>query len=83
MGFKLEKEYPAENIQKVTTLIPVIRPTKLMIRIPFVNILKAGGFIIWQSSGLKRFRFIGRGISQTDAQIVLDRVYSKFPQYKS
>ena len=80
-GFKSIKEYPADNIKKITTLFSFAGGNIVIKRSPFVN-QNMPMFILWHEHGLKRYRYFGRGLDMADAQRILESVYIKYPQYR-
>ncbi len=80
-GFKSTKEYPADNIKKISPIFALGRTTGVIRRSPFVN-SNMPAFMMWHNHGLKRYRSFGRGVDLADAQRILETIYSKFPQYK-
>jgi hypothetical protein len=80
-GFKDIKEYPAENIKKITTMFSFAGTNVIFKRSPYIN-QNMPAFMMWHNHGLKRYRTFGRAIDLADAQTILEAVYSKFPQYR-
>ena len=80
-SFKSRKEYPADNIKKITALFSFAGTNMVIRRSPFVN-PNMPAFMMWHERGLKRFRSFGRSVDLADAQNILETIYSKFPQYK-
>ena len=80
-SFKSTKEYPADNIKKITPMLSLRGTTGVIRRSPFVN-SNMPVFMMWHSRGLRRYRSFGRGIDLVDAQRILETIYGKFPQYK-
>lgn len=80
-GFKSIKEYPADNITKITMLLSFAGSNFAIKRLPFVN-QNMPMLILWHERGLKRFRYFGRGLDAADAQAILESVHAKFPQYR-
>ncbi len=78
-GFTNKKEYPANNINRISTLLSGRH--KVIKRSPFIN-SNMPVFIIWHNRGLKRYHSFGRGIDVADAQNILEIIYARFPQYK-
>lgn len=81
MGFKSIKEYPAENIKKITPMFSLGGTNIVLQRSPFMN-SNMPAFMMWHNHGLKRYRSFGKAIDLADAQRILETIYSKFPQYK-
>jgi hypothetical protein len=79
--FSSKKEYPAENIKKITAMFSFSGTNAVIKRSPFVN-SNVPAFIMWHNHGLKRYRTFGRAVDLADAQRILEMVYAKFPQYK-
>ncbi|MBK9924220.1 MAG: hypothetical protein IPP66_02915 [Anaerolineales bacterium] len=75
------KEYPAENIKRITTMFSYGVNNVAFKRAPFVN-QNMPAFMMWHNHGLKRYRTFGRAIDLADAQTILETIYSKFPQYR-
>jgi hypothetical protein len=80
--FKSKKEYPADNIKKITAIFTFAGQNPILKRSPFQN-SNLPVFMIWHNRGLRRFRTFGRGIDLADGQRILETVYTKFPQYKN
>jgi hypothetical protein len=79
--FSSKKEYPAENIKKITAMFSFGGTNMVLKRSPFVN-SNLPAFMMWHNRGLKRYRAFGRAIDLADAQRILEMVYAKFPRYK-
>lgn len=79
--FSSKKEYPAENIKKITALFSLAGTNAVIKRSPFTN-SNMPAFMLWHNHGLKRYRTFGRAVNLVDAQKILEMVYTKFPQYK-
>jgi hypothetical protein len=79
--FSSKKEYPAENIKKITGMFSLGGTNAVIKRSPFVN-SNMPAFMMWHNRGLKRYRTFGRAVDLADAQRILEIVYVKFPQYK-
>jgi hypothetical protein len=82
-GFNItkKKEYLAENINKITPMFSFGGIGALRTRSPFINV-NMPAFVIWLNHGLKRHRTFGSGVDLSDAQKILEIIYTKFPQYK-
>lgn len=80
-GFSSKKEYPAENIKKITAMFSFGGTNIVLKRSPFMN-SNMPAFMMWHNRGLKRYRTFGKAIDLADAQRILEMIYSKFPQYK-
>jgi len=80
-SFKSKKEYPADNIKKITTMFSLGGTNVVTKRSPFIN-SNMPAFMIWHNRGLKRYRTFGRAVDLAVAQRILQTVYSRFPQYK-
>jgi len=80
-GFKSRKEYPADNIKRITTMFSFGGINTAIARSPFKN-TQMPMFMIWNHRGLKRHRPFGRGVDFADAQKILEIIYRKFPQYR-
>jgi hypothetical protein len=80
-SFKSKKEYPADNIKKITTMFSLGGTNVVTKRSPFIN-SNMPAFMIWHNRGLKRYRTFGRAVDLADAQRILETIYSRFPQYK-
>ncbi|MBN1363480.1 MAG: hypothetical protein JW976_01610 [Syntrophaceae bacterium] len=80
-GFKSRKEYPAENIKKITVLFSSGGANTPIRRSPYVNSI-VPAFILWHNHGPKRYHAFGRAVDLADAQSILEMIYSKFPQYR-
>lgn len=80
-SFKSTKEFPAENIKKITTMFPFASTNIAVKRSPFIN-SNMPALMMWHSRGLKRYRAFGRAIDFVDAQRILEMIYARFPQYK-
>jgi len=79
--FSSKKEYPAENIKKITGMFSFGGTSTVLKRSPFLN-SNMPVFMMWHNRGLKRYRSFGRAVDLADAQRILEMVYAKFPQYK-
>lgn len=79
--FKSIKEFPAENIKKITTLFPFAGKNMVVKRSPFIN-SNMPAFMLLHYRGLKRYRSFGRAVDLADAQRILETIYVRFPQYK-
>jgi len=79
--FSSKKEYPAENIKRITGMFSLGSVNTVLKRSPFRN-SNMPVFMMWHNHGLKRYRTFGRAIDLADAQKILEMVYAKFPQYK-
>lgn len=79
--FSSKKEYPTENIRKITGMFSFGGTSTVLKRSPFLN-SNMPVFMIWHKRGLKRYRAFGRAVDLADAQKILEMVYAKFPQYK-
>lgn len=80
--FSVKRVYLAENIKKVTTIVPSHETNVAMKRSPFIN-ANMPMLVIWHNRGLRRQRlFFGRALDLIDAQTVLKTIYNKFPQYR-
>lgn len=79
-GIRLRKEYPADKIKRII-LSPSDGKIPGLLR-PFISNAYNEAFIIWDSRNRTKFHSFGRGIQATDARIILEKVYTKFPQYK-
>jgi hypothetical protein len=79
--FSNKKEYPAENIKKITRMFSFGSTNTVLKRSPFVN-SNMPAFMMWHNRGLKRYRAFGRAVDLADAQRILEIVCAKFPQYK-
>lgn len=80
-SFSSKKEYPAENIKKITGMFSFGGTSTVFKRSPFLN-SNMPVFMMWHNRGLKRYRAFGRAVDLADAQRILEMVYAKFPQYK-
>ncbi len=80
-NFSSKKEYPAENIKKITGMFSFGGTSTVFKRSPFLN-SNMPVFMMWHNRGLKRYRAFGRAVDLADAQRILEMVYAKFPQYK-
>lgn len=80
-NFSSKKEYPAENIKKLTGMFSFGGTSTVFKRSPFLN-SNMPVFMMWHNRGLKRYRAFGRAVDLADAQRILEMVYAKFPQYK-
>jgi hypothetical protein len=81
LGIKSRKEYPADNIKKITMMFSFGGTTGALKRSAFAN-TNMPVFLMWHNHGLKRYRSFGRAIDIADAQNILETIYSRFPQYK-
>jgi hypothetical protein len=79
--FSSKKEYPAENIVKITGMFSFAGTSEGIKHSPFLN-SNMPVFIMWHKRGLKRYRSFGRAVDLADAQKILEMIYAKFPQYK-
>lgn len=79
--FSSKKEYPAENIKKITGMFSFGSANTVLKRSPFRN-SNMPVFMMWHNHGLKRYRTFGRAVDLADAQKILEMVYARFPQYK-
>ena len=79
--FSSKKEYPAENIKKITGMFSIGGTNAVIKRSSFVN-SNMPAFMMWHNRGLKRYRTFGRAVDLADAQRILEMIYGKFPQYK-
>jgi hypothetical protein len=79
--FSSKKEYPAENIKKITGMFSFGGANTVFKRSPFLN-TNMPVFMMWHNRGLKRYRTFGRAVDLVDAQKILKIVHAKFPQYK-
>jgi len=79
--FSSKKEYPSENIKKITSMFSIGGTNPVLKRSPFAN-SNMPAFMMWHNRRLKRYRTFGRAIDLADAQRILELVYAKFPQYK-
>lgn len=79
--FSSKKEYPAENIKRITGMFSLGGANTILKRSPFLN-SNMPVFMLWHNRGLKRYRTFGRAVDLADAQKILEMVYAKFPQYK-
>lgn len=79
--FSSKKEYPAENIRKITGMFSFGGTNTVLKSSSFLN-SNMPVFMIWHKRGLKRYRAFGRAVDLADAQKILEMVYAKFPQYK-
>ena len=79
--FGNKKEYPAENIKKITGMFSFGGTSAVLKRSPFLN-SNMPVFMMWHNRGLKRYRTFGRAVELADAQKILEMVYAKFPHYK-
>ena len=80
-GLKSRREYSAENIKGITLLSLVKTQFDWFKRLPFLS-TDVDAFMLWHSHRLKILRSFGKGLSQSDAQIILDTILNKFPQYR-
>jgi len=78
--FRKKKEYPAEKIKYIMLFSFSEKGPKILRSISTSKNIDS--FWILHNYGLKRFRSFGRGIAAADARIVLEKIYTKFPQYK-
>jgi hypothetical protein len=81
LRFSSKREYPAENINKITGMFYLGGTNTVLKRSPFVN-SSMPAFVIWHNHGLRRYHSFGKAIDLADAQRILEMIYSKFPQYK-
>jgi hypothetical protein len=79
--FSSKKEYPAENIKRITGMFSLGGANTVFKRSPFSN-TNMPVFMLWHNRGLKRYRTFGKAVDLADAQKILEMVYAKFPQYK-
>jgi hypothetical protein len=79
--FSSKKEFPAENIKRITGMFSLGSANIPFKRSPFLN-TNMPVFMMWHNRGLKRYRTFGRAVELADAQRILEMVYTKFPQYK-
>ena len=79
--FKSRREFPADNIQRITTMFSLGGANTVLMRSPFVN-QNMPAFMLWHRRGLKRYRPFGRAVDFADAQRILEAIYIKFPQYR-
>lgn len=81
LGLKNKKEYPADNIKKITAMFSVGGTNVALKRSRFNN-SNMPAFMMWHNRGLMQYRSFGRAIDLADAQSILETIYDKFPQYK-
>jgi len=81
LGFRNRKVYLAKNIKGVTTSFSLSEQFNFLNRLPFTS-SNIGAFMIWRIHGIRPFYNFGKGISQTNAQNIIDAIYRKFPQYR-
>ena len=79
--FKSKREYPADNIQRITTMFSLGGANTVLTRSPFVN-QNMPAFMLWHRRGLKRHRPFGRAVDFADTQRILNAIYIKFPHYR-
>jgi hypothetical protein len=79
--FSSRKEYPAENIKRITGMFSFGGTNTVLNRSPIRN-SNLPVFMMWHNHGLKRYRTFGKAVDLVDAQRILELVHAKFPQYK-
>ena len=79
--FSSKKEYPAENIKRITGMFSLNGTNTALKRSPFLN-SNMPVFMMWHNRGVKRYHTFGKAVDLADAQRILEMVYAKFPQYK-
>jgi len=79
--FSSRKEYPAENIKRITGMFSFGGTNTVLNRSPFRN-SNLPVFMMWHNHGVKRYRTFGKAVDLVDAQRILELVHAKFPQYK-
>jgi hypothetical protein len=82
LRFKTRKVFAAEDIKGLTASSPIREQFNLLNFLPFAS-SSLGAFMIWTNHWLKPFYNFGRGVSQPDAQNLLNTVYRMFPNYRN
>lgn len=82
LGFKNRRTYLAESINGIALSFPLFEQFGFLNRLPLVSPKNIGSFVIWEKHKLKAISDFGRGISQEDAQTIIESVYRKFPKYR-
>lgn len=81
LGLKSRKVFLAENIKGITTSFSVPEQFNFLSRLPFTS-SNIGAFMIWHGRGMRPFYNFGKGVSQSEAQNLINTVYLKFPKYR-
>jgi hypothetical protein len=81
LGLRSKRVFLAGNIKGMTTSFPVSKQFSLLTRLTFTS-SSIGAFMIWHSRGLIPFYNFGKGVSQPEAQNLINTVYMKFPKYR-
>jgi hypothetical protein len=83
LGFKIKKEYHAENIRGISQLPSLISNNALnwLLHLSWVS-KNMDAFMIWHTHGLRKFHTFGKGLASSDSQIVLETILRRFPQYR-
>jgi hypothetical protein len=81
LGLKSRKVFLAENIKGITTSFSVSEQFNFLSRLPFTS-SNIGAFMIWHGRGMRPFYNFGKGVSQPEAQNLINAVYLKFPKYR-
>jgi len=80
LGLRNKKAFLAENIRGMTTSLSTSEQFSSISHPPFLS-SSLGAFMIWQN-GIKPFYNFGKGVSQSDAQNLINTIYSRFPKYR-
>jgi hypothetical protein len=81
LGLRARRVFLADNVKGINTTFSFPEKFNFLSRLPFTS-SNIGAFVIWHGHGMRPFYNFGRGVSQQDAQNLLDTIYRKFPKYR-
>jgi hypothetical protein len=80
LGITLKKEFFVEQINGIISSFSIRNQSNFKLLSPFTS-SNTESLLIWRRHGINPFYSFGRGISQSDAQNILNAIYLRFPKY--